>query len=370
MRALIVAAGTGGHITPGISIANKILQEDKNSKVLFVGTKKGMENDLIKKEGYNIAHIRAEGIRREITIENIKSIITLLLGIRDAKKIIKNFKPDIVIGTGGYVCYPIFKIATRLKIPTILHESNSIPGKVVTTMAKKVDTILVGFEDTKDKIKNCNNVIYTGTPTKMSKYVPKENLRRKLELAEDLPVLLITGGSQGARKLNEYLVDIICNEQKKNYQIVFVTGPKQYEDVITNIQKKNVNIETLENVKILPYVYNMNEYMAVSDLIISRAGALSITEICIMGKPSILVPYPFAAENHQEYNAKIVENAGGAKVLFERELTSAKLNNAIEDIINDKSKMYEMGNSARKVAVLNVEDRIYVEIKKLLIGKM
>lgn len=370
MRVLIVAAGTGGHITPGISIADKIKKENPESKILFVGTKNGIENDMVSKAGYKVVHIRASGIQRKLSIKNIKNAFNLFMGIFDAKKIINDFKPDIVIGTGGYVCYPIFKQATKKKIPTMLHESNSIPGKVVTTMADKVDTIMIGFKQAEKRIKNAKNIVYTGTPSKMTTYVPPDNLRQKLDLRTDMPVLLITGGSQGARKLNEYLIDILCNGKPKSYQTIFITGPRQYDDVIAQIEKKKVKIDTLENVKVLPFVYNMEEYMAAADLLISRAGALSLTEICVMGKPSILIPFPYAAENHQEYNAKILEKCGAAKVLFERDMTSDALNELLEKLINDKNKLFEMGVNARKLGVLDVEDRIYVEIKKLLKGKM
>ncbi len=370
MNVLIVAAGTGGHITPGISIANKIKREYKDAKILFIGTKNGIENDIIKKEGYSIEHIRAEGIRREITIENIRRAINLILGIKDAKKIIKRFNPDIVIGTGGYVCFPIFKVATKLKIPTMFHESNSIPGKVVKSMAKKVDTILIGFEECRNKIKGAENIIYTGTPNKMVTYIPENNLREKLGLRNDLPIILVTGGSQGARRINETFIDIICNGEDKKYQMVFVTGPKQYDNVMQKISDRNCDIEKLKNIKILPFVYNMEEYMYVSDLMIGRAGALSLTEICVMGKPSILIPYPYAAENHQEYNAKILEKNNASVVISEKDLTSEKLNQTINELVDNKEKLINMSKASRALAVLDVEDRIYVEIKKLLKNKI
>lgn len=370
MKVLIVAAGTGGHITPGISIANKIRKENPNSEILFIGTKNGIENDIVSKAGYKIKHIRASGIERKISIKNFKNVYNLLMGIFDAKKVINDFEPDIVIGTGGYVCFPIFKQATKLHIPTMLHESNSIPGKVVKTMANKVDTIMVGFKQAQKRIKNAKNVVYTGTPSKMTTYVPEDNLRRKLDLKEDMPVVLITGGSQGAKKLNEYLVEILCNGKEKTYQTVFVTGPKQYDSVISQIEKKIGKIDSLKNVKVLPFVYNMEEYMACADLLISRAGALSLTEICVMGNPSILIPYPYAAENHQEYNAKILEKNGAAKVLLEANISSDTLNGLLEVLINDENKLLKMGANARRLAILDVEDRIYAEIKKLLKGKM
>lgn len=366
MNVMIVAAGTGGHITPGISIANKIKKEEKDCNIVFVGTKNGMENDIISKEGYDIVHIRAQGIKREFTIENIRRVIQLVLGIGDAKKVIKKFNPDIVIGTGGYVTFPIFKVATKMGIPTVLHESNSIPGKVVTMMANRVDTIMIGFEKAKEKIKNANNILYTGTPTKMSTYVPPSNLREKLGLKEDLPVLLITGGSQGAKKLNEQIVNIITDGIEKKYQIVFVTGSKQYNDVRKAIQDKRCNVDEIPNLHILNYVYNMEEYMSVADVIISRAGALSLTEICIMGIPSIIIPYPFAAENHQVYNAQVIKNAGAGEVIIESELTTEKLNNILESMIYNKEKLAQMRKQAKSLAVLNVEDKIYTEVKRLV----
>lgn len=359
MRAIIVAAGTGGHITPGISIANKIKREEPESKIIFIGTKNGMENDIVSKEGYEIRHIRAEGLKPGLDLDNIRILFNMLFGIGDAKKVIKEFKPDVVIGTGGYVSFPIFKVATKMKIPTLLHESNSIPGKVVKIMAHKVNTIMVGFKKTKENMKDADNVVYTGTPTKMLTYVPPINLKEKLGLKNDLPILLITGGSQGAKKLNENVIQVLNKTKDRKYQVIFVTGKNNYDYAVQNIKNK-------ENVQIISYAYNMEEYMSVADVIISRAGALSLTEICIMGIPSIIIPFPYSAENHQIYNAQVLKDAGAGEVIIEEDLTIDLLKDTLEKIIYNKELLQDMRNKAKGLAVMDVEDVIYSEIKKAI----
>jgi UDP-N-acetylglucosamine--N-acetylmuramyl-(pentapeptide) pyrophosphoryl-undecaprenol N-acetylglucosamine transferase len=182
MKVLITGGGTAGHINPALAIADTIKKNIPNAEIEFVGTPRGLENTLVTKEGYKLHHVNIMGISRSLSLRNVKAAVLMITSQREAKKIIKSFNPDIVIGTGGYVCFPIFKQATKLHIPTMLHESNSIPGKVVTTMANKVDTIMVGFKQAEKRIKNAKNIVYTGTPSKMATYIPPENLRQKLDL--------------------------------------------------------------------------------------------------------------------------------------------------------------------------------------------
>ena len=230
MKAIICAAGTAGHINPGIAIANKIKEEDKQSKIIFIGTTYGLENDLVPRSGYELKTIHAYGLSKKISIENLKKLYKTFKGIGEAKKIVKEFKPDIVIGTGGYICGATVLAAKANNIPVILHESNSFPGKAVKMLSKKVDTILVSFEDAKKRITNCKNVVFTGTPVKIKKqnYGINEKLKiiKSAGLNEIKPIVLIFGGSQGAQKINTAIIDIIENKKNKNYQLIWATRAK------------------------------------------------------------------------------------------------------------------------------------------------
>lgn len=370
MRVIIAAAGTAGHINPGIAIANKIKQEEKKSEIIFIGTTRGLENDLVPRAGYELKTIDAYGLSKKISIENIKKMCKTLKGYSEAKKIIKDFKPDIVIGTGGYICGATISGAHKLKVPTLLHESNAFPGKAVKMLAKKTDTILVSFEDAIPRIKNAKNVVFTGTPVKIEKkdYSINEKLEiiKQIGLSETKPIILVFGGSQGAQKINEAIIDIIKNKSNKNYQIIWATGPKQYDIIKEQLDNIHISINNIENTKIVPYIYNMEEVMNVSDVIVARSGAMTVTEISNLGKPSILVPLPNVSGDHQLYNAKALQSIGAAEIILNNELTGKNLNNIIEKIILENGKIDTMGKNALKIATKNVEQKIYQEIKKIV----
>lgn len=370
MRVIIAAAGTGGHINPGIAIANKIKKENKDSEIIFIGTTRGLENDLVPRAGYKLKTIDAYGLSKSISLENIKKMIKTYKGLGEAKKIIKEFKPDIVIGTGGYICGATITAAHKLKIPTLLHESNAFPGKAVKMLASKTDTILVSFKDAIPRIPKAKNIVFTGTPVKIQKkdYTKeqKEKILKEMELNTNKPIVLIFGGSQGAQKINEAILGIISNKLNKEYQLLWATGPKQYDIVKEKLEDRNINMNYIENTKIVPYIYNMEEIMNISDLIVSRSGAMTITEISNLGKPSILVPLPNVSGDHQTYNAKVLENLNAAVIIPNDELDSTILNKQIEEIVFNKEKEEKMGQNAYKVSTNNVEEKIYNEIEKLV----
>ena len=370
MKVIIAAAGTAGHINPGVAIANKIKEKEKDSEIIFIGTTRGLENDLVPRAGYKLKTIEAYGLSKKISIDTIKKGIKTLKGFKEAKKIVKEFKPDIVIGTGGYICGATIIAANKYKVPTLLHESNAFPGKAVKMLAKRVDTILVSFKDAIPRIKNAKNIVFTGTPVKIRKRNFSINEKKEIVEKEKLnllkPIVLVFGGSQGAQKINESILEIIKHKLNKEYQIIWATGPKQYDIVKEELEKNNININNIENIKILPYIYNMEEIMNVVDLIISRSGAMTITEISNLAKPSILVPLPNVSNNHQLYNAKVLENLGAAKIILNDELTGTKLNETIDSIIMKKEVLENMGKNAYKASVSNVEEKIYDEIVKIV----
>lgn len=370
MNVIIAAAGTGGHINPGIAIANKIKKEYKDAKITFIGTTRGLENDLVPRAGYDLKTIDAYGFSRKLTLSNFKNIIKTLKSFKDAKKIVKELNPSIVIGTGGYICGPVMLAAKKYNIPTVLHESNAFPGVTVKMLASKVDTVLVGFKDAKDRLPKAKNVVVTGTPTKFNKVdlkqEEKERIKKELGIKNNLPIVLIFGGSQGAKSINEALIEMIKHEANKTYQIIWAVGQKHYSDVKKEIDKIGKSIKNIRNTTIMSYIYNMEEVMNLADIIVSRSGAMTITEVAIAEKPAIFIPFPFATENHQEYNARVLEKVGAAKIILDKNLNSEILEKTLNELVKDKNTLKSMGENARKAKIDNVEQKIYKEIETLI----
>ncbi len=374
MRVIISAAGTGGHINPGIAIANKIKEMEPDSRIVFIGTNRGLENDLVPRAGYELKTIDAYGLKKEISISNLTHIILTIRSRKDVKKIFSEIKPDVVIGTGGYICGPVFSVATSQKIPCLLHESNAYPGKAVKMYARKVDKVLVGFEDTKNKLKECKKVVWTGTPTKIKKVDISEGRKKEilkdLGIKENLPIVLAFGGSQGAQKINMAFIDLIKNYKNDKYQIIWATGPKQFDVVKEEFEKSGINISNIKNVKILSYIYNMEELMNISDLLVCRSGAMTITEVSIVGKPAIFVPLPSMSANRQIDNALVLKKIGAARIIKNEEINGKNLSEEINSIIDDQKELYEMGKFANTIAPRDVEEKIYNEIKSCIDKKI
>lgn len=370
MKVLIAAAGTAGHINPGLAIANKIKEKNKGAKIVFIGTTRGLENDLVPRAGYELKTIEAYGLSKKISIDTLQKNIKTLKGFIQAGKIVKEFEPDIVIGTGGYICGAVISAAKKNNIPTLLHESNAFPGKAVKLLAPKTDTILISFEDARNRIKRAKNIVFTGTPVKIKKReytnIEKEKILKELGLNNDKKIILIFGGSQGAKKINEAIVELLKNKQNDSYQIIWATGPKQYDIVKAEFEKNSISMNNIKNAKILPYIYNMEEAMNIADVIIARSGAMTITEISNLGKPSILIPLPNVSQDHQLFNAKVLEKIEAAKIILNDDLNNNNLNESIHKIIDSEDILMKMSKNATKVSTQNVEEKIYKEIERLI----
>lgn len=373
MRVIFACAGTGGHVNPAIAIANIIKKRNKDANILFIGTKDGLENKLVKNSGYDICHISTGKIIRSFTFKNIKAITKNIKGIKEARKIIKDFRPDLVIGTGGYICGPVMLAAKKYKIPYILHESNAYPGVSVKMLAKNATKVMIGFEDARARLKNRENIVYTGTPAKFNeetyKKLDKTRCLENLKLTNvNKKLILVTCGSQGAKKINEVVLDMVKKYLNDKIYIILVTGDKNYDDVMSQISdiEKELNIDLSKYIRVEKFVYNMDEMYKAVDMCITRAGAMTITELSLAGKPSILVPLPYAAENHQFYNAKVLEGVNAAKIIEQKNLDEDVLNDTINSMIND-DVINKMSINAKKVIVENVEDKIYNSIKDSLI---
>lgn len=326
MRVIIAAAGTAGHINPGIAIANKIKEKQPNSEIIFIGTSRGLEKDLVPRAGFELKTIDAYGLSKKISIENLKNMIKTYKGLGQAKKIVKNFKPDIIIGTGGYICGATILAGKKYNIPTLLHESNAHPGKAVRMLSKKVDKILLGFEEAAKKLDVKQNVVVTGTPVKIKdlslSLKQKEQNMKMLALNPNKPLVLVFGGSQGAKKINDTIVEIIKQKLNNNYQIMWATGPAQYDIIKQQLKEQDIDIDMLIGIKIVPYIYNMEEIMNIASILVCRSGAMTVTEIAKLGKAAIFIPLPNVSENHQEYNARVLEKLGAARVILNDELNA------------------------------------------------
>ncbi|TCO79306.1 undecaprenyldiphospho-muramoylpentapeptide beta-N-acetylglucosaminyltransferase [Marinisporobacter balticus] len=366
MKILISGGGTGGHIYPAIAIANKIKQEIKGVKILFVGTERGLESQLVPNAGYRLKTITVSGFKRRLSLDTLKSIKDLFFGLKDAIKIIHQFKPDLVIGTGGYVCGPVVFIASLFNIKTVIHEQNVIPGVTNKMLGKFVKRVLVSFEESKQYFNHSSKVIVTGNPVRNDFIdVRKEQSRKALGIDENRFVVMAFGGSRGAEKINETMANVLKNfNGNHKISIIHVTGSKHYEGILKSLNQNNFEIK--KNIMIKEYIYDMAKFMGACDLIIGRAGAITLAEITAMGLPSILIPSPYVANNHQEYNAKVLEKNGASVLVHEKDLTDKKIINLVNQFSKDPDLLKEMACKSKALAKPNATDMIYTDILNLI----
>ena len=365
MRYLVTGGGTGGHIYPALAIASEIKNRYKDADILYVGTKKGLESELVPKEGFNFKTIRVKGMPRKLNLESIKAMKELLLGLMDANKIINDFKPDVVIGTGGYVCGPVVYVASKKKIPTLIHEQNAFPGITNRILSKYVDRVLVTFEESKKYFSHKEKLFVTGNPVRKEFLnIDKKACRRELGIFDDRLVVMVFGGSRGAEKLNQTMIDVLKHfAGRTDIHLIHITGEKHYEDVMRLCKKIGLKSD---NVAIHPYVYEMPKFMGACDLVVCRAGAITLAEVTAMGLPAVLIPSPYVTNNHQEYNAKVLEKNGAAVVLLEKDLTASKMIELIHFFMKDRSKLADMRLKSKELAKTNATDLIYEELLKLM----
>ncbi len=365
MRILLAGGGTAGHINPALSIADKVRAQDPSAAVLFVGKRGNMEERLVGKRGYDIDFIDIEGFKKS-PLKNIRVVLKTLKAIEESKKIIRKFKPDVVVTTGGYVSGPVMVAAHKCGVPSLIHESNVYPGVAVRMAAKTATRIAVSFDKTYELIQQKHKCIKTGNPVRAEILeTTREEARRALHI-KDKPLVLVFGGSLGAQKLNEAVLDYIEKIQTaENVQLIFGTGERNYAGVMQVLAQKGINVPECAHIKVLPYIYNMNEAMAAADIVVSRAGAITLAELMALGKPSVLIPSPNVAYNHQETNARQLEQNGAALVLTEAELSGERLQEKIDLLLSDSKQLYTIGENAKKMGVRDACDQIYEIIEEI-----
>lgn len=366
-KIILAGGGTGGHIYPAIAIATGLKRIFPDSEILFVGTDRGLEKELVKKAGFPLKTIRVKGFRRKLSFDTLLSLKELACGMLDSIKIIKREKPDIVIGTGGYVAGPVIFFASLMGVPSIIHEQNVTPGVTNRILSRFVDRIAVSFPDSMNHFPESKTVL-TGNPVRkeIAGGVRLQALK-KYGLSPDIPVVLCFGGSQGAARLNDaicYVIEAIKDTAK--FQLIHITGKKHYDKIKSLLVNKGIDTDGSGHIIVRPYIYEMQDAYAAADLVISRAGALSISEFCACGKPAILIPLPTAANHHQDYNAKYMEENGAAVIMFEEKLSGKKLLQTIENIIFNDECLHKMAIASRSLAKEDALEKILAEILKLV----
>lgn len=370
MRILFAGGGTAGHVNPAVAVANYIKEKEPDSEFLFVGTKDGMESTLVPKQGYDIEFIKIHGLKRSLSLSNIKVIAEMISGIARAKKIIKEFKPDAVVGTGGYVSAPVLMAASARKIPTLVHEANAFPGVTVRLCSRYADVVALSMEDAAKFLKPTCRVEITGNPVRPSILACNQKTAKEKLGLDERRTVLIFGGSLGAEKLNKVAVDWISHiAAEKKYQIIMSTGKNNHYKTVTEQFKANgIKLEEHPEIRVSEYIYDMDLSLNAADLIIARSGG-SVSEMTALGKAAILIPSPYVAGNHQEHNARAVERSGGAVVILEDELCFEKLKTAASDILESDSRLKAMSEGSLSIGIKDATDKIYNILKKLIAEK-
>lgn len=370
MKILVCGGGTGGHINPAIAVAGFIRARRPETGILFAGAARGMEEKLVPAAGFELKTVDISGFKRSLSpsavVFNIGAGWRMLKARREAMKIVKEAAPDVVFGTGGYACYPYVRAAAKLGIPVVLHESNALPGKAVQAAGKFADKILLGFPEAREKLSRelRSKVVVTGNPIRAGMNVADKQTVKKA-LGYDGKLVLSFWGSLGAREMNKMMAEYIRleTEEKPGFTHVHATGSYGWRWMPDLVKEKGVDLTQCPDVDMREYIHNMPELLAAADLVICRAGAMTMIEIAATGTPAIIVPSPNVAENHQESNARAMESRGAAVVILEKDCSGEKLYETTKELLADGERLKEMSRAALRGAILDADERIYDELR-------
>jgi UDP-N-acetylglucosamine--N-acetylmuramyl-(pentapeptide) pyrophosphoryl-undecaprenol N-acetylglucosamine transferase len=363
MKILVTGGGTGGHIYPALAFVNYVKAQEPQTEFLYVGTEKGLESKIVPDYNLPFQTIEIQGFKRSLSLQNFKTVYLFLASIRKAKKIIREFKPDIVIGTGGYVSGAVVYAAHQLKIPTIVHEQNSIPGITNKFLSRYANKVAICFSDVAQYFPK-EKVVLTGNPRAQEVATAQtSDILSEFQLDPQQPTVVIFGGSRGALKINQAFIEAFPLFCEKPYQVLYASGERYYQELQKTLK---LSQKQLTNISIQPYIKKMVDVMANSNLMVGRAGATSIAEFTALGLPAILIPSPYVTNDHQTKNAQSLVKAGAVEMISDQELTGQRLVAAVDAIMLDPEKRQRMATSSKHEGISDASKRLYDVVKDLV----
>ena len=371
MNVIFTCGGTAGHVNPALALAGYMKEKKPGINILFVGTPGGMERALVEKQGYAFRGVEVSGFRRSLSgsalRDNLRSVKNLITSPRQAKAILREFRPDLVVGTGGYASYPMVRCAAKAGVPTAVHESNMVPGLTTRQLEGYADRIMVGFEECRQHYRHPEKIAVTGTPVRGDFFeLTRAQARQKLGLTDDRPLVASFWGSLGARDMNAKMVDFFAREQADGepFHHIHAVGSSGWETMKQALSARG--LDKCPSLDVREYIYDMAVVMRAADLVICRAGASTVSEITALAVPAIIVPSPYVTNNHQEKNARILEKHGGARILLEAECSGNDLYEAAREILSDPALRVSMSRGMSELGILDATERIYSTVMALV----
>ena len=367
MKIILSGGGTGGHIYPALTIADQIKKIEPQAEICFVGTREGLEKDIIPRYGYPLKFIEVAGFKRSLSLDTLRSVKKLFSGLHQAHQLLHELQPDLVIGTGGYVCGPIVLLAALHKIPTCIQEQNAMPGVTNKILSRWVKKVFLGYQEAGKYFKGAAEQVYTGNPIR-TEILQHEKAAALKELGLDprKKTILVSGGSRGARSINKAMVEVeLALSGRDDVQVLHATGEINYKGHLQELEQGG---GVAANIQVHPYLHNMPVALAAADLAIFRAGAIGLAELTAKGVPAVLVPYPYATANHQEYNARAIAEEGAAKVILDKDLTGRGVLEIVEYLLIHPEELQAMQQAAKKLgqpqAAANIARQALALLKK------
>ncbi len=373
MKIVFTGGGTGGHVYPAIAIADTVKRMEPDSEISFVGTPRGIENKLVGNAGYPVYHVDIQGLKRKFTLSNLKTLYLTLTSPGKAKKLLKRLKPDVVLGTGGYVCWPVMKAAAKMGIPTALHESNAVPGAAIKMLAGSVDRVYLNFEETAESFADKSKLYRVGNPLRKGfSKITREEGRCLSGIPDKYKYTVLSfGGSLGAEKVNDAVLDMMRDFSAGRDDVYHVHACGSIEWEAAQAEFRTRGLDGCENISLNEYIHNMPELMAAADLVICRAGAMTVSELAMCGKCVVFIPSPNVTNNHQFKNADVLRRAGAAELVEEKELGVRPLAKIAGELLSPDgdAKREDMSTRITKFAVKDACELIYNDLKELVGGK-
>ena len=364
MRFLFTCGGTAGHINPALGVAGRLRQLMPDARFLFIGAEGMMETELVPRAGFELRTVKISNLSRSLSLAGLKhnaeTLRELAGSIASAKKILAEFRPDVAVGTGGYVCYPVLRAAHKMRIPALVHESNAVPGLTTKMLARSVNCVMVGFEGAAENYPKGVRVVFTGTPvrTDFLNNGPVKD-RKRSNIAPERPLVASVWGSLGSDHINGLMpefMSLVC--EKRDFDLIHSAGKRGYKALSEAAEKTCGKDMKERGVDLREYIHDMPAVMAAADMVMCRSGASTLSELAALGKPAILVPSPNVTNHHQEKNARVLERAGAAKVLSEGQFDAAGLYEAVKTLLRDREALGEMSSAMRKSGVRDATGRI------------